>query len=262
MNSPLLTCAAIKCPKGGVMVVIGSSTQRLWAVAGHPLRCLKTALRMDAATDGVLRSVMYAVHRILTSHLALLLCVGMSGTAHGEHNPLLARPQQIGYASSQLALKGFSISLPSGAVDEDWFGAQVLAGCLSRRLGTEVPIVASSTEGHYISLTRTGSVDALPVPDEPPGPNCRETSSVSITQDGGEVRGRSSAAVLLGVQTLCQMAEGHGEGAALPEIRVSVCGELMERSHAGNGLHSLECITKANCRGNARGTRLWRKYEP
>jgi hypothetical protein len=39
-------------------------------------------------------------------------------------------------------------------------------------------------------------------------------------RDGGEVRGRSSAAVFYGVQTLCQMAEGSGAEATLPEVEI------------------------------------------
>jgi hypothetical protein len=106
------------------------------------------------------------------------------------------------------------------AADEDWFGARALSGCLSQRLGAEVPVEQSRPEGHYISLTRTGSVDALPMPDETPGPDSREAYSISIIPAGGEVRGRSSAAVFDGVKTLCQLAEGSGVGAALPEVEV------------------------------------------
>ena len=69
-------------------------------------------------------------------------------------------------------------------------------------------------------LTRTGGVDPLPLPDEVPGPQSRESYQVKITPAGGEVRGRSSAAVFYGVQTLRQLVEGHGDQASLPEVEI------------------------------------------
>jgi len=113
-----------------------------------------------------------------------------------------------------------SIRLPEGAVDQDWFSARRLSGCLAQRLGTPVPIVQSSTHVPVVSLQRTGAVDALPTPDEVPGPNSREAYSIRITPDGGEVQGHSSAAVFYGVQTLCQMVEGKGAGTTLPEVEI------------------------------------------
>ena len=113
-----------------------------------------------------------------------------------------------------------SIRLPAGAEEEDWFSARRLSGCLAQRSGTEVPVVQSSAEGPVVSLQRSGAVDALPAPDEAPGPNSREAYSISITPGGGEVQGRSSAAVFYGVQTLCQMVEGNGVGTALPEVEI------------------------------------------
>ena len=113
-----------------------------------------------------------------------------------------------------------SVRLPPEAVDEDRFGARILSGCLSRRLGTEVPVVESSAPGPAILLQRTGGVEALPVPDETPGPDSREAYSIHLAGEGGEIRGRSSAGVFYGVETLCQMAEGNGAEAALPEVEI------------------------------------------
>jgi hypothetical protein len=84
----------------------------------------------------------------------------------------------------------------------------------------EVPIVQSSPAGPSILLTRTGPVDALPMPDETPGPDSREAYSINITPGGGDIRGRSSAGVFYGVETLCQMVEGNRGEAALPEAQI------------------------------------------
>lgn len=119
-----------------------------------------------------------------------------------------------------MPLAGLPIQLPAAATGEDRFGARWLAGCLSRRLGMEVPVVQSAPPGRSILLARTGAVDALPVPGESPGPDSREAYSVRVAPEGGEVRGRSSAAVFYGVQTLCQLVEGQGANAALPEVEI------------------------------------------
>ena len=190
----------------------------------------ETAIHNNAAMNGALEKLLNAAHRILPFYLAPLLCmVGLSGKAYGEHNALLPRPQEIHYGSSRLLVKGLRIHLPSSATDEDWFSARLLSGCLSRRIGMEIPIVQSLSEGPSISLTRTGAVDALPMPDETPGPDSREAYSINIVPGGGEVRGRSSAGVFYGVDTLCQMVEGNREDAALPESQIHDWPELAYR---------------------------------
>ena len=59
-------------------------------------------------------------------------------------------------------------------------------------------------------LTRTGEVAALPLADERPGPDSRESYSLKITPDGAEIRAGSSAGLFYGMQTLLQMVEGTG----------------------------------------------------
>jgi len=86
-------------------------------------------------------------------------------------------------------------------------------------------------------LTRTGAVDALPVPDEHPGPDSREAYTLRVTPEGAEVRGRSSAGVFYGVQTLIQLVEGEGDQAELPEVEiqdwpsVAYRGPMVDMSH-------------------------------
>jgi hypothetical protein len=167
------------------MVVVGiskPSRSRTSVGSGRPSFALSPrALHLEAATNGVLGRTRFGVQGGLPCFLAVFLCTWISGTARGEHQPLLPRPQEVRYGSSQISLQGISVRLPPEAVAEDWFGARMLSGCLSRRLGAEVPVVQSSPQGPSISLQRTGGVEALPAPDETPGPDSRFTAKPALS---------------------------------------------------------------------------------
>ena len=103
---------------------------------------------------------------------------------------------------------------------EDRFAAAELSRALKERTGIEAPIWEIHGQAGAIILTRTAGVDPLPMPDERPGPESREAYHLKVTPSGAEIRGRSSAAVFYGVQTLRQLVEGEGEQAFLPEVEI------------------------------------------
>jgi len=137
-----------------------------------------------------------------------------------EHNPLLPRPQEVRYGSKQLPARGLSIHFATAPPAEDRFAAQNLSSCLSDRIGAPVAVSENSASERALVLRRTGAGPNLPVPEERPGPESREAYSLSVTPQGGEVRASSSAGLFYGVQTLCQMIEGQGADAALPEVEI------------------------------------------
>jgi len=151
----------------------------------------------------------------------VLLVVAMNPQwAEAEHNPLLPRPQKVRYGSGRLLVRDLGICFGSPASLEDRFAAAELSRVLNGRTGIEAPIWESHGQGAGIILTRTAGVDPLPMPDEPPGPESREAYHLKVTPSGAEIRGRSSAAVFYGVQTLRQLVEGEGEQAFLPEAEI------------------------------------------
>ena len=137
-----------------------------------------------------------------------------------EHNALLPRPQQVRYGSHQFPARGLSIHFASAPTAEDRFSAQNLSSCLSDRMGAPVPVAKDSASELALVLRRTGTGPDLPIPEERPGSESREAYSLSVTPQGGEVRASSSAGLFYGVQTLCQMIEGQGADAALPEVEI------------------------------------------
>ncbi len=137
-----------------------------------------------------------------------------------EHSPLLPLPQKVEYASGRLPIRGLRICFGSNPSDEDRFSAGELSRLLKERTSLELPVAASCRQGPVIVLTRTGGVDPLPLPDEVPGPQSRESYELSITPSGVEIRGRSSAAVFYGVQTLRQLVEGQGNDASFPAVHI------------------------------------------
>jgi hexosaminidase len=164
----------------------------------------------------------------------LLSCAGMAAA----HSPLLPKPQQIQYGPGRLPLRDLHIRLAGNPADEDRFAASELAAILSARSTTPIPIAESSDgPGPSIVLKRSGSVANLPMPGERPGPDSREAYRLKITPAGGEIQAISSAGLYYAVQTLRQLVESDGGGAALPEVQIhdwpslAYRGTMIDMSH-------------------------------
>jgi hexosaminidase len=153
------------------------------------------------------------------------------------HNPILPHPQSVRYTAGSLAVNGLWIRFGSNPSPEDRLIAQQLASRLSSIGQTLVPIQEITATGPSIVLTRTGEVSAMPLADERPGPESRESYSLRIAPDGAEIRAVSSAGLFYGMQTLLQMVEGMGSQAVLPaaEIRdwpaLAYRGFMMDLGH-------------------------------
>ena len=149
--------------------------------------------------------------------LAALLWM-LPGWATAQTTPLLPVPQKIQYGPGRLLLRTLSIRLRSSApAKEDRFAVVELARRVKERTGIQL---ALSGAGPAIVLERSGNVDALPVPGEQAGPDSRERYDLKVTPAGVELRGRSSAAVYCGVQTLLQLVQGDDAQAWLPEVEI------------------------------------------
>lgn len=152
--------------------------------------------------------------------LLLALVIG-AHKARAEHNPLLPRPQSIQYGTGRLLVNGLVIRFGFTPSAEDRFGARQLSRALKELTGVEVPVCEGSRGSPAVVLTRTDPVDhPLPMLGERPGPDSREAYHLRVTPTGAEIRGRSSAGVFCGVQTLSQLVEGKGEEALLPEVEI------------------------------------------
>lgn len=157
--------------------------------------------------------------------------------AAGEHRPLLPRPQRITYGAGSLPVNGIEIGFASSPSAEDRFAAGELAAALAAASGSTVPVRDGAPAARAIVLKRTGQVAALPEKDEAPGPEGRESYRIRTTAAGAEIAAPSSAGLFYGVQTLKQMLEGRGTGAALPEAEVhdwptmAYRGFMMDLSH-------------------------------
>lgn len=134
-----------------------------------------------------------------------------------QHNVLLPQPRQIRYGAGKLHIDGLQIVLPGNAAPEDRFAAERLLSCLSAHKEQQARIVADSGNRSAITLIRTGGIDALPLPGEEAGPNSRDSYSITIHPDRGEIKAVSSAGLYYGVQTACQAVEADG---TIPEVTI------------------------------------------
>lgn len=160
----------------------------------------------------------------------------LPGWALAENNPLLPQPQKVQHGGGRLLLRTLSIRLSSPApTKEDRFAMLELSRRVRERSG--IQLASSGGAGPAIVLERTGNVDALPAPGEQPGPESRERYDLKVTPTGVEIRGRSSAAVFYGAQTLVQLVEGQGAQAWLPEVEIhdwpvlAYRGVMVDMSH-------------------------------
>jgi hexosaminidase len=166
---------------------------------------------------------------------ALLVFLGTPLLA--AHKPLVPRPQQIQYGKGRLGLKGITISYKSSPAPEDRLAADELASTLSEWIAQPVPVVSTRPTSGGIVFDRTGPVDALPGPDDRPGPESRESYTLRISDGGAEIRARSSAGVYYAVQTIRQMVEENAGEKFLPEVEIhdwpalAYRGFMMDTSH-------------------------------
>jgi hypothetical protein len=169
--------------------------------------------------------------------LFLIGMVLLPGWGAAEHNPLLPRPQDIHYGDQQLPVPALAVHFAGAPSPEDRFAAEALNGCFARRGVAALAITEESVPGRGILLKREGAGPDLPMPDERPGPESREAYGLSVTPKGVEIRAHSSTGLFYGVQTLCQLAEGEGADARLPEVEIrdwpalAYRGVMMDMSH-------------------------------
>lgn len=170
--------------------------------------------------------------------LPLVAAVALLGSASAaSHQPLLPRPQEVRYGAGSLPVKGLAIRFAAAPSAEDRFAGEELAARLSSLTKMTVPLRKAGLGGRSIVLHRTGDGAALPGTNDMVGPDSREAYTLHITPKGAEIRAQSSAGLYYGVQTLLQMMEGCGAGAALPEAEVrdwpalAYRGLMMDFSH-------------------------------
>ena len=159
---------------------------------------------------------------LCATQLAILLIGAFLLPAWGaaQHNALLPRPRQIRYGTSRIPVRGLSIRLPLNATKEDRFAAQTLSRCLSQRAVEEIPISQGNISGQSITLQRSGPVGALPMPEERAGPESRESYELRVSPRHLDIRAVSTAGLFYGAQTMCQLVEGLGATAMLPEVEI------------------------------------------
>src|SRR5690348_6599711 len=155
--------------------------------------------------------------RILLTLIPLLSVLTLHAA---DHNRLLPAPQSIRYGSGKLPIHGLGIRFASAPSSEDRFAASELSRILSEQTGLSVPVWESPSSSPAITLTRTGPVDALPVPNEHAGSQSREAYDLEITPQGVQISGRSSAAVFYAVETLRQLLEGERQNSYFPEVTI------------------------------------------
>jgi hexosaminidase len=173
--------------------------------------------------------------------IALLISMIFGGVAStlcaGDHNAVLPAPQQIQYGSGQVLVRGLAIQLPSSPTAEDAFAGNTLSTCLAERAASPVPIAAGNPAARLIAMERTGPVGALPVPGDQPGPDSREAYWLSVKPSGISLRAGSTAGLFYAAQTLCQLVEGRGATAAIPEVEIhdwpalAYRGVMIDMSH-------------------------------
>ena len=154
--------------------------------------------------------------RVLTFAFLACGCLLKPIMAQMTHPRLLPEPREIKYADGWVNVRQLCAAPIAHAAMEDRFAQKTLDEGLHVSLRS-----CEGSKGVAVQLERTGAIDALPVPNETPGPEAREAYSLNIGRSGVSIRARSSAGVYYGVQTLLQMVERDANGnARLPYANV------------------------------------------
>ena len=198
----------------------------------HEYFCNTTVNSTVPAVRGSRRRPLFRQRRLL-----LVAAFSSVTLAAADHRPLLPLPQQISYGPGQLVLTGVEIGFGPAPADEDRFAATELAAALFAASGSQVAVRDGKPGGRAIIFQRTGELAPLPLKDEAPSPEGRESYRIAISPAGVQIAAPSSAGLFYAVQTLKQMIEGHGPTAALPEAQVhdwpafAYRGFMMDLSH-------------------------------
>ena len=169
--------------------------------------------------------------------ITLVLAGTLRGVGAQERRPLLPQPQQIHYGAGRVPIRDLAVRLPAGFAPEDVDAAKAISNCLAERSGAEVQVSTAGSGARVIVLERAGLVGALPLPGEQPGPESREAYWLTITPARVELRAVSSAGLYYGAQTICQLVEGSGDSATVPEVEIhdwpefAYRGTMVDMSH-------------------------------
>ena len=163
--------------------------------------------------------------RVLTFAFLAWGCLLTPVMAQVGHPRLLPEPREIQYSDGWVNVRQLCAAPIANAAVEERFALKTL----DEGLHVSLPSCEAG-KGVAVQLERTGAVDALPVPNETPGPEAREAYRLNIGNKGVSIRAHSSAGVYYGVQTLLQMVERDANGnARLPYVTVHDWPELAYR---------------------------------
>jgi hypothetical protein len=163
--------------------------------------------------------------------LAVLLAAATAVVA--QRRPLTPEPQRIQYGEGALQLRGLSIGFAQPPTPDDRLAGEALARILQAAAGGAFPLREGPAS---ILLERTAPPEADNW-DETPGPQSQEAYTLLIDAKGLRLRSRTSRGLFYGVQTIRQLLQGEGAGAALPAADIEdwpslrMRGYMMDTSH-------------------------------
>ena len=175
----------------------------------------------------------------VTKLSALIIFCG--STLFAQHVKLVPETSKIQYGAGELPVMSLQVKLaPRSQEAEDKFAAQALRACLTARSdqGTAANTRAQQHgTGPTIVLNRTGPIAPLALPGDKAGTESLQAYAIRIGANGGEITSPSSAGLYYGVQTVCQMIEGEGIHAAVPQVDIqdwptfAYRGVMVDMSH-------------------------------
>ena len=131
---------------------------------------------------------------------ASLTALTLQVNAQVTHPHLMPTPVDLRYGSGSINAAKFCVLRETSDADDAFALQTLFAGLhIEQRTckGSLIPI----------RLIRTAEESPIPLPNEMPGPDSRESYALNITRGGIDITGKSSAATYYGVQTLLQMVE-------------------------------------------------------
>jgi len=152
----------------------------------------------------------------------------------------MPQPQNISWGKSNFLIAGAKILVSPDLFSREQNSITQFTDFVKQSAGVSISITYSDDhQGHLIILNSEQAGQALPLPNEKPGSQSRESYKISVTPARVQVNAKSDAGLFYSLQTLRQLIVNDQNKSYIPEVEIDdypqfvYRGVMMDFSHGG-----------------------------
>ena len=152
--------------------------------------------------------------------LAIFFLLNSSGLLGQSHN-LMPQPQNITWGKSNFQITGAKILVSPDLLSREQNSITQFTDFVRQTTGVSISITYSDDhQGRLIILNSEQAGQALPLPNEKPGSQSRESYKISVTPARVQVNTKSDAGLFYSLQTLRQLIVNDQNKSYIPEVEI------------------------------------------